>query len=58
MGHAANTTPPKPASLLLRVLAAILDSALVFVAWYYIIETWGHVASAAGDSAAGVGGKA
>ena len=57
MDHMANTTLPKPASLLLRVLAAILDSALVFMAWYYIIEAWGNVAPAAGDTAVGAGDK-
>jgi uncharacterized RDD family membrane protein YckC len=34
-------TQPKAASLSIRVLAAILDSAVVSIAWYYIVRTWG-----------------
>jgi uncharacterized RDD family membrane protein YckC len=37
------TTQAKPASLWLRALAAILDSAVVFLAQYYIVEKWGDV---------------
>jgi uncharacterized RDD family membrane protein YckC len=33
----------KVASLWIRVLAAILDLAVVFAAQYYIVETWGEV---------------
>jgi uncharacterized RDD family membrane protein YckC len=36
------TAQPKPASLGIRVVAAILDSAVVTVAWYYLVETWGN----------------
>lgn len=36
-------TSPKPASLGSRVVAAILDSAVISVVWYAAIKIWGEV---------------
>jgi hypothetical protein len=37
------STGTKPANLGMRVLAAILDCAVVLVAQYFIVEKWGEV---------------
>jgi len=39
--------PHKPAPLGRRVLAAIIDAAVVLCSWYTCIEVWGHPSSGA-----------
>jgi uncharacterized RDD family membrane protein YckC len=45
------------AKISLRVLGAICDSLLVSLAWYYIIELWGHEGSTGAITRATAGGK-
>jgi uncharacterized RDD family membrane protein YckC len=40
-----------PSSLWLRTLAAIIDSLVVTLIWYFIIDRFGHPDAAGGDSA-------
>lgn len=47
----------KTSPLFIRVLAAIIDSLLVFLLWYYFIEIWGHAETAGSLTSATVGGN-
>jgi uncharacterized RDD family membrane protein YckC len=46
----------KTSHLFVRVVAAIIDSILVGVLWYYFIEIWGHPDTRASLTSATVGG--
>lgn len=46
----------KPVSLSVRVIAALIDSLLMSVIWYYSIEVWGHTQSSGSPTSVTAGG--